>query len=220
MGEDFIYQQISAAILEQRLAPGTRLTEETLSDIFGASRTIIRRVLSRLDHENTVEIRPNRGAIVACPTIDQAFAIFEARQIIEQATVRRCVEKHTPADIARLKGLLQAEKDAIARNDRTLWIRLTGDFHLEIARISANEIMTGFLKELICQTSLIIALYGTGGGSLCAGDDHARILKAINQNDPQGAVALMTAHLSECADTLNMAGRTASHDLKSVFSRL
>ncbi|MCK5424715.1 MAG: GntR family transcriptional regulator, partial [Emcibacter sp.] len=97
--EEVIHQQISDAILEQRLAPGTKLTEESLSEIFGASRTVVRRALTRLNYENIVEIRPNRGAIVASPTTVQARQIFEARQIIEEAVLRACVQKHSASDV-------------------------------------------------------------------------------------------------------------------------
>src|SRR3546814_5492078 len=59
--DDIVYAHIFDAILEQRLAPGTKLSEEALGEIFGVSRTIIRRALSRLAHEGVVLLRPNRS---------------------------------------------------------------------------------------------------------------------------------------------------------------
>ncbi len=41
--DDIVYGHIFDAILEQRLPPGTKLSEEALGEIFGVSRTIIRR---------------------------------------------------------------------------------------------------------------------------------------------------------------------------------
>lgn len=216
--EDSIHQQISDAILEQRLKPGTKLTEESLCGIFGTSRTMIRRVLTRLNYENIVEIRPNRGAIVACPTLEQALEVFRARKIIEEAIIRICVQDHTDQDITSLNRLVQLEKEAVSRNDRTSWIRLTGDFHLEIARIAGNDIIARFLKELISQTSLIIALYGRNGGSLCGDDDHAEIVRAITRKDQQTAVTLMAAHLDDCAGSLAMEEKETRQDLEAIFS--
>ena len=57
--DDIVYAHIFDAILEQRLAPGTKLSEEALGEIFGVSRTIIRRALSRLAHEGV--LLPERG---------------------------------------------------------------------------------------------------------------------------------------------------------------
>jgi DNA-binding GntR family transcriptional regulator len=48
---DLIYAEVLAAIFEQRLAPGTKLAEDALGEIFGVSRTMIRSVLQRLAHE-------------------------------------------------------------------------------------------------------------------------------------------------------------------------
>jgi DNA-binding GntR family transcriptional regulator len=218
--EEFIYQHISDAILEQRLAPGTKLTEESLSDIFGASRTVIRRALTRLNYENVVEIRPNRGAIVACPTIEQALQIFEARRIVEKAVIKACVKKHTQDDLEKLKHLVETERSCVDRNERVAWIRLTGDFHLEIAHIAGNEVIAKFLKELVSQTSLIIALYGNTSGSLCSSDDHHLIVEAIGHKDEQKAMTLMMHHLDECIDSLNMDNKEETQDLKSIFSNV
>ena len=65
--EAWIYDQVFGAILEQRLRPETKLTEAELCDVFGVSRTIIRKVLLRLSLDRVVELRPNRGAIIAAP---------------------------------------------------------------------------------------------------------------------------------------------------------
>src|ERR1700712_3347789 len=80
-----IYQRIAAAIFEQRLPPGTKLTEDKLGGIFGVSRTIVRNALLRLAHERIVEVRPNRSAVVASPTREEAQHVFEARRIVEAA---------------------------------------------------------------------------------------------------------------------------------------
>ena len=81
--DDIVYAHIFEAILEQRLAPGTKLSEEALGEIFGVSRTIIRRALSRLAHESVVLLRPNRGAVVASPSVEEARQVFMARRLVE-----------------------------------------------------------------------------------------------------------------------------------------
>ncbi len=55
--DDIVYGHIFDAILEQRLPPGTKLSEEAMGEIFGVSRTIIRRALLRLSVEQVVNIR-------------------------------------------------------------------------------------------------------------------------------------------------------------------
>lgn len=43
-----IYRAISNAVIEHRLKPGARLREDALAEVFGTSRTGIRKVLQRL----------------------------------------------------------------------------------------------------------------------------------------------------------------------------
>ena len=85
--ESWIYDQVFNAILEQRLLPDTKLTEKDLCDVFGVSRTIIRKVLLRLSLDKVVEHRPNRGAVIAAPEPDEVREIFEARRLLEDGIV-------------------------------------------------------------------------------------------------------------------------------------
>ena len=64
---DDIYPRLFDAILEQRIAPASRFTEEGLGELFGVSRSVIRRVLARLSHQQVIILRPNHRAQVAAP---------------------------------------------------------------------------------------------------------------------------------------------------------
>ncbi|MCF5826768.1 GntR family transcriptional regulator, partial [Pseudomonas syringae] len=115
--DDVVYEHIFDAILEQRLAPGTRLSEEALGEIFGVSRTIIRRALSRLGHEGVVLLRPNRGAVVASPSVEEARQVFFARRMVEQAITELAVEHATAEQLAELRQMVSDERDSFARGD-------------------------------------------------------------------------------------------------------
>src|SRR5512146_363565 len=88
-----IVEKIYAAILEHRLAPGTKLGEDRLAGIFSTSRARVREVLARLANERVVDLVPQRGAFVAKPTVEQAADVFEARRLIEPGIVRRLVAR-------------------------------------------------------------------------------------------------------------------------------
>ena len=59
-----IYDAIYGAILEHRLAPGTRLREEELAESFAVSRTVVRQALHRLAQDRVVVLQHHRGAAV------------------------------------------------------------------------------------------------------------------------------------------------------------
>src|SRR5262252_8793169 len=85
--DDRICATIHEAVLDHRLPPGTKLKEVALAEIFGVTRAVIRKALGRLAHMRLVELRPNRGAVVASPSVDEARDLFAARRAIEGAIV-------------------------------------------------------------------------------------------------------------------------------------
>jgi DNA-binding GntR family transcriptional regulator len=211
------YRAIADAIFDQRLPPGTKLTEDTLGEIFGVSRTIVRNALLRLAHEKIVDIRPNKGAVVASPSADEARHVFEARRVVEAAIVERAARRMSDAQIARLRRLTDEERGAFDRGDRRAWVRLSGAFHLELADIAGNGALTDFLRDLVSRTSLVVALYETPGKSACGPHEHGELLDAIAGDDGPRAVSLMTRHLQACEDRLNLDGDRSNVDLRAVF---
>ena len=81
---DHIASRLALAVHEHRLAPGTKLNEDEVADVYGVSRTVVRAALQRLSHDGLVELRRNRGAFVAQPSIRDAREVFEARALLEQ----------------------------------------------------------------------------------------------------------------------------------------
>ncbi|WP_036231298.1 GntR family transcriptional regulator [Marinobacterium jannaschii] len=218
--DDVVYAHIFDAILEQRLAPGTKLNEEALGEIFGVSRTVIRRALSRLGHEQIVILRPNRGAVVASPTIDEARQVFLARRIVEQAVTEQAVLHATKEQIEIIRGMVVEEQACFDRGDRGAGIRLSGEFHLQLAKMARNAPLLNFQRSLVSQTSLIIAQYETGGKSHCSFDEHNQLIAAIESGEQAKAVELMMHHLDHIEAKLNLDGEGASDDLHAVFSHL
>ncbi|MGO8915531.1 MAG: GntR family transcriptional regulator [Stellaceae bacterium] len=210
-----IYESIAAAIFEQRLPPSTKLTEETLGAIFGVSRTIVRNALLRLAHDKIVEIRPNRGAVVASPSAEEAQQVFEARRVVEAAIVARAAQVINRAQAARLERITEDERAAHDRGDRRSWVRLSGNFHLELARVAGNEVLADFLRDLVSRTSLIIALRETP--MACAAHEHRQVLQTIAAGDTARAIQLMTEHLASCERRLSPADAPPGIDLREVF---
>ena len=51
----------TTAVVERRLAPGTKLAEQKLADRFGVSRTLVRQALNQLSRDRLVTLTPARG---------------------------------------------------------------------------------------------------------------------------------------------------------------
>ncbi|WP_366481278.1 GntR family transcriptional regulator [Aquabacterium sp.] len=92
--------------------PGTKLVEDKLGQAFGVSRTRIRQVLIRLAQEQVITLRPNKGASVAEPTVDEAREVFEARAVVESVLMQRFVARAKALDLKILSDCIDAEEVA------------------------------------------------------------------------------------------------------------
>ena len=187
---------IYKAIIERRLPAGTRLIEIKLSEALKANRNHVRSALQELQNRGVVDIETNKGACVASPSREKAREVFEARRAIEGASMRQAVEYLSSDDIAELEKLIREEQVAVEKNSRPDMIRLSGEFHLEISRISGNTVLTEILDRLVASSSLIIGLY-EAPNSVCSNEEHIALLTLMRDNKSNEAVAFMERHLDE-----------------------
>lgn len=190
-----IVEQVLDAIADQRLPAGTKLGEQALSDLFDCNRALVRQALAQLTAYQVVEHLPNRGAYVATPTPQDAQDVFQARRAIERTICRNAVRLADADDLADLTAHLQREAAAHGHEDRSAAVRLSRQFHLLLARVGRNAVLARYLEELVMRSSLIIGLYAVAAGTLCAEDDHHRIVEAIAARDEAAALEVLDAHL-------------------------
>jgi len=202
--EQAVYLKIREAIGGQKLPPGTRLREDEMREIFSVSRSRIRKVFSRLAYDGLVVIEPNRGASVAKPSVKDARELFEARKGLEATIVTAVTKKLGNAERRALNQHIDKERRADEERDHPEMIALSGEFHILLAQFSDNSLLSKFLGELITRESLVIQAYERPGKPSCSYHEHQHILEAIEAKDAPRAIALMTDHLSNIEDRLDL----------------
>src|SRR5512139_1332132 len=95
-----IAQRVVESILAQKLAPGERLGEQELADLFGVSRTLVREALMQLQARGFVEVRTRKGWYVVEPSIEQARDAFAARRAVESGLLREAAAQGRPLQAA------------------------------------------------------------------------------------------------------------------------
>ena len=202
--DERIYRAVVNAVMSHRLPPGTRLGEAEFCDLYGVSRTTVRKALQRLAHDHIIELRPNRGAVVASPSPKEARDVFAARRALEREIVPLVVQRATPASLRAIRAAIEAEEAARRSADRAAWIRLGGEFHLLLAELAGNAVLQRFMAELVSRCSLIIALYENPGAPMCGNHDHQELLALIESGDAARATALIEHHLVEIEARLHL----------------
>ncbi len=218
--EEEIFARIYDAVLDHRLQPGTKLREVALADAFGVNRAVVRKVLARLSYNRLVALRPNRGAVVASPSVEESRDLFAARRVVEAAIVERVAQTASRADVRSLRALARHESDAYARGDARRGLKLSLQLHRDLARLGGNSVLAEFLDQLIARTPLVVLAHRAGSAdSSCSDDEHAAIVGAIGRGDARAAVAAMNAHLSSLEGQLDLRGaRPGAPDFAQLFA--
>lgn len=193
-----VYRALRRAILEQALRPGVKLPEDSIGERFGVSRTLVREALSRLAIEGLVELKPNRGASVAYPTLEEARDVFAVRCGLEKLVVEALAGNLTPPQIDTLEDHVRREEEVHGR-DGPESIRLAGEFHILLADMTGNALLSRYVQEVSSRCSLILAIYGRPHSSECAVSEHRQLITALIKGDSQRAQRLMDEHLRAVA---------------------
>jgi DNA-binding GntR family transcriptional regulator len=197
-----LYPRLLDAILEQRIDADSRFTEDSLKEMFGASRADVRRVLTQLSHEHIVVLRANHRPRVAAPDREQTQQALHARRLTENTLVRLACQRPQAEGMKRLRGLIERERQAVEQDRRGAAIRLSGEFHLTLAQMAGNAPLAHFLGSLVPLTSLAIARSECQTHSCCAWQEHLALVEAIECGDGVKASLLMNRHLDDLEQTL------------------
>lgn len=208
-----IADTITNAVMEHRLAPGSKLSEARMAEAFQVSRTKIRQALTILAKSGLVQLSPNRGAFIASPTITEAREILGLRRLLEPVIVESVCKNAKTSDIKELKAHLAAEEDSRKNQKGRLLIRLTGDFHMLLARLSGNRYIDKIMGELCPLTCLVIALYDLPQAQACPDDEHQQLVEAIAKRDSDSAKAIMLHHLDHIESSLNLDGSNNDNEV-------
>lgn len=215
-----IAAELTEAVHEHRVLPGMKLPEDEIGDIFNVGRTVVRQALQTLEHAGLLTIRRNRGAFVAQPSVKEAREVFEARALLEPRTARAAAERVTADGIALLERHLQEEHAALAAEEAGRALKLSGLFHVEIARLADQATVEAFIRQLVSRSSLVIALYWRRRNAMCESHAHHALLNAMRSNDGEAAEEMMKGHLLDLLSQLDLREQPAqAPSLREALTR-
>ena len=201
-GAPQIDNHVVDAILAGRIAPGQRLGEQELADVFGVSRTLVREAMARLSARGMVEVSSRRGWFVVQPSRAEAAEAFSARIAIETGMLNSLDKPLPKARLSRLKAHYKAEQAAIKATDAGNRSYLLGDFHVCLAECVSGPLLADILRDLTARTTLVAALFQSTHDAAVSCSEHVAIVAALERGDAAGAAELMRAHIGAVASAL------------------
>ena len=106
VGTTHAYEQVRAAIVENRYAPGQRLIEQRLAAELGLSRTPVREALRILEAEGLVVSERNRGATVRPLSPTEVVDLYGLRIRLESYAAELAAERIADQELGALADAL------------------------------------------------------------------------------------------------------------------
>jgi len=197
-------QRLRTAITDGELAPGARLVEADLVELFGVSRSNVRLAIDALAADGLVERIPNRGARVRVVSTEEAVAITEARMVLEALIARKAAERVTDDDVARLRAQVGRMRDAVEAGDLLTYSALIQQLHGMIRELADQPVATGLVDRL--QAQLVrhqFRLSLRPGRPQVSLSGLTALVDAIADRDPDRAEAAATAHFTSVIAALS-----------------
>ncbi|MBI6630494.1 GntR family transcriptional regulator [Pontibaca salina] len=189
-----LYHILTQAIVEQALAPETRLIERDICEQFNISRHAVRTAFQMLASDDLVEIRQNKGVTIAKPSMEHGVDVLRIRMELEDIVVRYLSGNLTEAQVKELRASVEHEHEFVHK-DHTLYMRHACEFHRKLAKMTKSKVLAGYLNPLFPQSSLILYLYGRPNWNQCNIEEHLAIINALEADEKARARELMRTHL-------------------------
>jgi len=206
-------------ILSGALRPGERISELSMVERTGVSRTPVRMALVRLEEEGLIEAIPSGGFAVKAFTEADIFDAIEVRGAMEGLVARAAAERGVSRSaLAGIRDCLAEIDELIEPHDLTLdhfsdYVRLNARFHALLHELSGSSVMirqaeragalpfaspSGFV---IAQSSLPQARTIL----VVAQDQHRCVIEAIESREGERADAIMREHARLARRNLQLA---------------
>ena len=197
---DKVFEQLQQAIVEGKLAAGSKISEPELAKQYSISRSTLREALNRLETCHLIERKANVGSRVVDCTIEGLLELYITREALEGMACRQAAENMTDLEIVHMQDILASHANEKALQDGIAYYQDEGDvdFHYKVILGSHNQ----QLINLICgQLYHLVRMYRYQFGmhslrATRAFTEHSNIIQAISDRDGELAELLMRRHIA------------------------
>lgn len=200
-----IFGFVRDAIISMDLKPGQMISETSLANQFGVSRTPVREALIQLANIGFVEVLPQRGTYVTRFSMEKILESRFIREAIEVSVVSYLAENVTDEIIADADKIILEQKKAADDNDAMAFQHLDDKFHQTLANHTHYSRVAQVIEAEKAHMDRVRCL------SLEYEDQfkrvlsqHTAIVKAIKSGVPEKAMKAMSVHLKDVYNVLKV----------------
>jgi DNA-binding GntR family transcriptional regulator len=193
------YLIIKKMIIDRKLMPGDKISQEKLARQLGISRTPVVSALKYLEKEKLVEAKPRRGFYVRLFTMQEMVSIFELREVLEGLAARRAASLISESQIKELSRFFNPFKKGATIVDVKGYAREDRRFHNFVTDVGAREFLKSILQtyNIISFSYQVVSSEGLVRSPEETIREHLAIIEAICDKDASRAEELMRGHFKQ-----------------------
>ena len=203
------YRSIQSRIYSGSLAVGSVVSEVSLAEELGVSRTPVREAIRRLCSEGLLEQVPRFGTIVRRQTRNEIIELYQLREALESYAVGIAAQTISPEDLKQMETycehirvmahkLRDSGKDVLDSAEMGRFLAVDMAFHTLMIHVAGNSRITKLVTESKVLTGcffrtnrrqhnleIIVGAYRF----------HVRILRALQRGDAEAAGRFTAEHI-------------------------
>ena len=209
VGTQHAYEQLRAAIVENRYAPGQRLVEQRVAEEYGLSRTPVREALRMLEAEGLVVSERHRGAMVRPLSTTEIVDFYGLRIRLESYAVELAATRASEEQLGELVeaadafGAIRKRVDVDSIDGVRQLHAANRRFHDGIVTSAQHRRLDALLARAVDLPLVFQAFQSFGVEEVERSDTfHHLIVEAMCRRDATRAGALMAEHIAQGRDAV------------------
>jgi DNA-binding GntR family transcriptional regulator len=187
--------QIRELIITDRLKLGQQLSEASLAEQLGISRTPVRDALLRLQAERLVDIQPQLGSFVFNYDAKQLHSVLAVREILEVGALRMALKADREKTLTTLATAAASARMALAAGAEAYQVADTA-YHEALVSASQNlELIDAYSRISGRIRAIRFRVNRSQAKFLDSQDSHEAIVAALRAGDDQKAEEILEKHV-------------------------
>ncbi|SDP75750.1 GntR family transcriptional regulator [Desulforhopalus singaporensis] len=196
------YDAIYGCILSGQLTVDVVYKEKNIAENLGISRTPVREALLGLSSQGLITLLPRKGLVVNKFTRQGVEEVFELREAIEVATIKKICQNNALSDFSHLGHCLRQHKESLnSYSDLISFMNFDREFHVALCQLAGNGLIVDIMSSIRDKIHLIgMQALSMEGRMYDVIQEHEKIVEALIAGREAEAVELVTYHL-KCSES-------------------
>jgi DNA-binding GntR family transcriptional regulator len=138
---------IAAHIISGEIKPGEKLTETSLAERMGISRSPVREALQALSRDGLITVEPRRGARVNRLDAKDAADLYACRLLLEPPCTALAAAALTDATAAQLEATFQRMAAAVVAHDSMEYVDALKQYNWTVLAACPNRILGEYAQS-------------------------------------------------------------------------